>query len=433
MNIVVEDSGPCRKVLKVAVPGEGVREEYQHWLGKYTRKAQLDGFRPGRAPAALVERKFSDALKKETAESLVTRAYRKALEETKIEPINILEIRPDDLDRPDAPWNVAFTVEVAPEFDLPAYQGIPLKRQSVEVAEADVDAAVEELRMARATYEDLSEGPAEAEDLMAVDFEATVDGRPMEEVLPEAKGIGKAENFWTHLGRFSALPGFVEPFIGARVGEERIVQVEFPNDYAVAAVRGRSARYTAKVRALRRRRPAELNEAFLKEMGAPTVEELRNRVRRSLLRAREADEHRRLRNELAEFLVRSAPMDLPEEELRHAVQREIHEVVASLIRQGMTEEQVKEEKDSVFETARRVAEKRLRLRFILEKIARIEKIQVAESEVDREVEYLASSRGEDPAALRKRLEDNGGLVEIERYLLQMKATDFLLANAKVES
>jgi len=432
MKTVVQDSGPCRKVLNVEVPPEQVRAAHAAIVEEYRREARVDGFRPGRAPAEIVARKFAASIREDVRNRLAREAYDRAVADSKTAVFELVDFEADDFTAPDAVWKASYTVDVEPDFALPPYKGLVLPRQPIEISEAEVDRVLEGFRNDRATFEDAAGRPAAAGDMVCVDFAGLLDGRPVEEAIPESKGLGKAADFWVHLGEHSFMPGFVEALTGAAIGETRTVASVFPDDFPVAALRGRTVHYEVKVKGLRQRVLPDLSSpAFLQSVQAASLEELRNRVRDNLRGLRELQEDRRLRDEAVNLLLNAAPADLPSREIERVSERTIREIVESLHRQGMTEEQIRSQSDKILASARQSAARSVHSRFVLERIAREEGIAATAAEVDEDIRELARVRGEDPAALRKRIEEDDAMDDVRRAIVRRKVLDFILANAKV--
>lgn len=434
MKTEVEDSGPCRKVLNVEVAPEQVRAAHSAVVEEYRREARVDGFRPGRAPPEIVARKFAESIREDVRNRLAREAYDRAVAESKAAVFELVDFKADDFTAPDVVWKASYTVDLEPDFALPSYKGLNLPRQPIEISEADVDRVLEGIQNDRATFEDVTGRPAASGDMVCVDFSGLLDGRPVEEAIPESKGLGKAADFWVHLGEHSFMPGFVEALTGAAIGDTRSIESVFPDDFPVAALRGRTVQYEVKVKGLRQRVLPDLSSpAFLESVRAASLEELRNRVRDNLRELREQQEERRLRDEAVNLLLSATPTDLPSREIERVSERMIREIVESLHHQGLTEEQIRSQSDKILASARQSAARSVHSRFVLERIAREEGIEATAHEVDAEIRDLARVQGEDPAALRRRIEEDDALDNVRRAIVRRKALDFIIANAKVNA
>lgn len=434
MKTVVEDSGPCRKVLKVEAPPERVRTVYDQVVQEFRKEAHLDGFRKGHAPAELVARKYASSIRSDVRDRLVREAYDHALAESKLDVFELVDLQLDEIASPDSAWRATFTVDVRPDFPLPNYKGLLIPRQKVEVTDADVDRVLEGLRADHATYEDVEGRPAAAGDLVRVDFSGTLDGRPVEEAVPESRGLGRANDFWVYMGEESALPGFVEGLTGANVGEQRTIASNFPADYSIKSLAGRTVVYEVKVTGLRQQvLPAADHPEFLKSLGVSTLDELREKIRSRLLAVREHEENRRRRAEAVEQLLRATPTDLPSAEVARATDERVRRVVRMMAQRGISEENIRAQSSQVLAMARQAAVKDVHAQILFERIAEAEKIQVSRSEVDAAIRQIALVQGADPEKLRERMVESGGWERLRDSILHEKVLDFIMAHAREEA
>lgn len=434
MKTVVEDSGPCRKVLRVEAPPERVRTIYDQVVQEFRKDAHLDGFRRGHAPAELVARKYADSIRADVRDRLARETYDHALAESKLDVFELVDLQLDEVTSPDSAWRATYTVDVRPDFPLPNYKGLLLPRQKVEVTEDEVDQVVEGLRADRATYKDIEGRPAAAGDLVRVDFSGTLEGRPLEEVVPESRGLGRATDFWLHLHEQSFLPGFVESITGASVGEQRTITVNFPSDFSIPAVRGLTVIYEVKVTGLREQvLPAADEPEFLKSLGVSTLDELRSQIRRRLIAIREQEENRRRRAEAVEQLLRATPTDLPSREVSRVTDERVRSMVEMLVQRGLPDEKIREQSGQILATARQAAVKDVHARILFERIAAAEGIQVSRDEVDEAIRQIALAEGEDPNKFLERAKDSGGWYRVWESLLSRKVLDFILAHAREEA
>jgi len=432
MKVTIENVGSCQKRWTVAVPAERVRAEYETALDAYCREARLDGFRPGRAPRALVEKRFGERVRSEVNNRLRHEAFQAALREAGRPPLVVLDLNAPPLDPAGGEWSVVFSVEVEPEFDLPPYKGLTLQRRPVQVEETDIEQAIVSLRRDQARFEAVQDRTAERGDLVRIDFEGSLDGRPLEEALSEAHGLGKAEDFLLYLGEESPLPGFVEAHLGVRVGDTRTVESHFPDDFSFAPLRGRTVRYETRVKEVQRPVLPELTEEWLKQWGVTSADELRARIREGLHEHRTVEENRRLQDEAWQVVMGQVQMDLPPIRLQELQRLWLAEIVHRMIRGGASEAVIKERAQEIVKLATDRATEELRTRFVVEKIARTEQISVEEKDMNEEFQRIGLVRNEPPEELRKRLETSGGVEDVRQIILRRKVINFILAHARVE-
>jgi trigger factor len=428
MHTRMEEVDPCRKTLNVSVEWAEVAPEYDRLLGLYAAAAQVPGFRKGKAPAAVVERRFARDLTEETKERLVPRFYRAVIAAEKLKPVAVVQVTDVALVRNQS-FSFRVTVDLPPVFKLPKYQKVVLKDQTRPVADEDVDRALESLLTQLARYEDVQGRKSRETDLVQIDYRGEIDGRPITELSPDCSGLGAATDFWAQVGQPEILPGFAEGLRDLEVGETRVLKVAFPGDYQVAAVAGKSATYTLALKAIRQRVLPAMDEAFFKSVGVDSEEQLRGRIRDQMHASAERDETARRREEVSKFLVEKTEMDPPrslvEEETRHV----FYSMVRGMIRQGVPRETMEQQRAGIAARAGVIGGERVRLRFILEAIAAQERIEVRDEDFERALAQMAEQRQMSVEALRAELTRRDELERVRTDVLCDRTMAALVAAA----
>jgi trigger factor len=259
-----------------------------------------------------------------------------------------------------------------------------------------------------------------------------VEGRAIEELAPKAAGLGKGKDFWMIAdNENSFLPGFAEGLVGANVGEKRQVFVDFPADFPEAAVAGKKATYFTDVKGVREKKPAQLDESFLKSLAVDSEQTLRSRVKADLQRMREGAEKRRQTGEMIQFLLKNTALDVPESVLAQETRNEVYDIVQQTTYSGASKEEIEGRKEEIFDAATRTATERVKLRYILRRIAGLEKVEVQKGELDGRIALLAQQRGVPADKLRADLEERRTLGRIEEEIRLNKTLDLLLEQAKL--
>jgi trigger factor len=399
-------------------------------LDAYARVAQVSGFRPGKAPARVIEQRFSRQIQEDAKDRLIPRFYREALAGEKLQVVGIVGLSDVVLDRGKG---LAFkaTVDVAPEFRLPRYRKIPLREAAVEVSDADVDKALLRLRESLARFEDVAGRPAQRGDLVRIDFRGESEGRPVQELAPACAGLGEGKDFWALLDEPEFLPGFVDGIAGMQVGHEKAVTVRFPADFRVKEVAGRTAAYQVVLRALRERRLPAVDAEFLKTMEVETEQALRDGIRRRLTEAAQQNERNRLRNDIARYLLEKTAVDIPQSVAERERALTARNMAQNIALHGGTEEDIQRHRGDILSAAERTSAERVKLSYILAKIAGAEGIGVEDAEVDARVAQIAGRRGMTPERLRAELEEDDGVEWIRAQARAEKTLDYLLAEARL--
>lgn len=431
MKVKVEDSGPCRKVLSVDAPAEAVAEEYEKVVGAYAKAARIPGFRKGKAPANVVESRYRKGIIEDAKERLLPLLYRKALEEKDIHAVAVVDVSDVELAK-DNGMSFRVTFDVAPEFKLPKYRKISLKRKRVEVDDTEADETFTRLIDGFATFEDV-EGEAAGEgDLVNIDYKGVCEGRSVGEFASDCAGLGEGTDFLAMVGEPEFLPGMAAHLKGMSPGEQKEIEVDFPGDFRVPGVAGKSAVYSVKVNGVRRKVLPELNADFLKRFEVGSEDELRAKVRADLLEAAEEREKDRLKGEITAFLLSKVSFDLPESIVEHEKNAAVRSIINRSAMSGASREQIEERKDDILDAATRSSTERVKLSYILGRIADEQDIKVADAEVDRRVEMLAPRYRMTVERLRAELEKRDGMDGLRDDIRAEKTLDFLLENAKIK-
>jgi len=431
MQVEVKEAGPCRRELRISFPADRVESEYGKMLAAYKNQAKIPGFRPGKAPVNLVEKRFAKDILEELKERLIGVGYHEAIQQEKMDVVSVLEVRDVSFGRNQ---DMAFTVmlDIPPVFDLPEYRKIKLQAKEVSVTDDEVQQALTELRQRFGTLEEKSEGTIARGDLVQMDYEASFGGKKIEEVAPGALRLGRAEGAWLYADEHAFIPGLGEAVIGSAVGDAASIPVEFGTDFPEKAIAGQKAEYRVTIKGMRQMKMAEINEEFLKRLGAVSEEALREDIRTDLQQHKEQEEISRRKNEIMKTLMDAVSFDLPESVVNEETSSAISDIVRSSAQRGVTDEALMEKKDEIFEAASRSAKDKVKLRYILHKIATAENMEVSDADYRNHVARAAMGYGMDPEKLLKDIEGKNRKERIIDDIRVGRALDFVLAEADVQ-
>src|SRR6266571_8905507 len=233
MKIEVEAQPGSVSTLRIELPPEEVSKEWDAIASSFARLAKIPGYRPGKAPRSVIEKRFRKEIHEELTKKLVSKSYYDAIEQKQLRVVSLTNLEDVQFGE-DKSMRFRATVVTAPEFELPKYKNIPVQLPSIKIAKEDVDLALERLREQSADFVDVPERGLEMEDFAVIDFDGAIDGKPIAELAPEAsKNLQGGKKFWLRLASDNFLPRFVEQIVGMKPGETRSVQVEFPVDFPV--------------------------------------------------------------------------------------------------------------------------------------------------------------------------------------------------------
>lgn len=430
MNVTVENLAPCRKLVRIEVEAREVDGAYEKMTAQFQREVRLPGFRPGKAPREMVVKTYADEIEKEVKRRLIGEHYKRAMNEHKINVVGYPDIEEIQFGRGQV-LQFAATVETAPEFELPEYKKLPIQRESSSVTEADIEGALKVLQEQRSTYIDVDR-IAQAGDYVVVNYAGTSDGKPFTEFSPTARGLTEQKNFWMHIQADSFVPGFTEQLVGAKAGEHRTVTVDFPSDFVAPQLSGLKGVYEVDVVQVKERMFPELNDDFAKSYDAEDLDRLREGVRKDLQNELNLKQRRSSRIQIIRGLLSRVRFDLPESLVQSETNNVVREIVKENLDRSVSKEVIDKQKDEIFNLAASSAKDRVKVSFLMNRIAEKEGIRIEHDEIMQRILYIAHQNKIKPEKLIKQLKEQGGISEIHVELLNNKVLDFLELNAQVE-
>ena len=430
MNVTVESLAPCKKLMRVEIDAQQVDEAFEAVTKDFRREANLPGFRPGKAPKEMVLRKYESQILDETKRKLISDAYRKAVEEQKLDVLGRPDIEEIQFNR-GQPLQFAATIETAPEFELPDYKGLPIQRELQTVTDADVERALNLLREQRVSFAKV-ERPVQSGDIAVVNYTGTCEGKPITETAPTAKGLTEQKNFWVEATPNSFIPGFADQLMGAKAGDKRTVTVDFPADFVTPQLAGKKGSYEVEVVEVKEKVLPPLDEALAKAYGAEDLEKLRAGVRRDLENELKFKQDKTLRNELVRALLGRVNFDLPETAVAQETRNVVYDLVQENTKRGVPRQVIEQQKEQIFSVATNNAKERVKVQFLLQKIAEKEDLKVSQEEIAHRIHHLAGLYQIPADKFLKDLKKRNGLIEIYDQIMNEKVIDFLQQNAKIE-
>lgn len=430
MNITVENLAPCRKLLRVEVDAKTVDEAFETITKDFQKQAALPGFRPGKAPRNLVLKKYEADIKDEVKRKLIGEHYRKALDEKKISVIGYPDIEEIQFGHGQA-LLFAATVETAPEFQLPEYKGLPAKREAKSVTEADVERALGLLAQQHTKFETVAR-ELKTGDIAVVNYTGTCDGKPVLETAPTAKGLTEQKNFWVDIAPGSFIHGFADQLIGAKAGDKRTVTVDFPADFVTKPLAGKKGTYAVEVVEVKEKVLPPVDDALAKKYDAENLAKLREGVQRDLENELKYSQAKAVRGQVVRALLNAATFDLPETAVAHETRNVVYDLVRENTQRGVARDMIEKQKEEIYSAATQSAKERVKLAFLVQRIAEKEGIQVSQDEVLKRVQSLAVAYQIPLEKFLKDLQKRNGVAELYDQIAHEKVLAFLEQNAKIE-
>ncbi|MGE8480946.1 MAG: trigger factor, partial [Pseudomonas shirazensis] len=311
MQVSVENTSALERRMTIAVPAERVETEVNKRLQQTARRAKVAGFRPGKVPMSVIRQRYEEAARQEAFGDLVQSSFYEAVVEQKLNPAGAPAVEPKSFEKgKDLEFVAIF--EVFPEFTVAGFDSINVERLSAEVADADLDNMLEVLRKQNTRFETV-ERAAQIDDQVNIDFVGKVDG--------EEFAGGSAKGTQLVLGSGRMIPGFEDGLVGAKAGEERVVNVTFPEDYQNLDLAGKAAEFTITVNSVSAPQLPELNEEFFAQFGIKetTLEGFRTEVRKNMERELRQAIKTKVKNQVMDGLLAANPIEVPKALLENEV------------------------------------------------------------------------------------------------------------------
>ena len=432
MNIVVEKQPKCIATLNVEVPAADVAARREKIASTYASQAKIAGFRPGKAPKNVIQKRFGKQISEELTEALFEEACDQALEK---ESLKVLDFGfPNNLnERPDGSIVFDTKLILAPEITLPEYKGIEVKAPSTEITDAELDEQLQSLRERLAEFEDVAGRALQADDIAIVDFTTTVGGQPLTEVIGD-KGqyLAKRENHWLPVKEGAFLPGYAVQLIDMNIGDEKDVTISLGEDFPFEDLRGKEITLHTTLRGIKASKLPELDDAFAEKLvPGKSLSDLKDLIRGNMSQEKAKQIGEFKVNQIVEHLNKSVSFDLPEEIVMRETQNQADSLVEEGSKQGASEEEMMERQQEIFSVATQRAVTNLRTNFLLQEIAAAEKITVPDANLLAHIQRIAESRKQPIKKVIKDLQRTRRIQSIRNSLLIGLTIDFLVEHAKV--
>ena len=434
MKVEVEKQPGSVSTLQIELPPEEVSKEWDAIANSFARFAKIPGYRPGKAPRAVIEKRFRKEIQDELTKKLVSKSYHEAIEQEQLRVASLANIEDVQLSE-DKSMRFRATVVTAPEFELPEYKNIPVQLPETTVSEPEIDAAVERLRDQSADFVDVPGRGLEMEDFAVIDFEGSSDGKPISEIAPQAsKNLHGGKKFWLRLASDNFLPKFCEQIVGQKPDETRTVTVDFATDFPVKELAGKQANYSVTLREIKQKILPALDDAFAaKLIPEKSLSDLHKIIEHDLAHEKEHERERAKEGQVVKYLHERIQFELPPALLKTETRRILGELVQRNRERGVTDEMLKDKEKELIESAAGLAAHRLKTNFILHRIAERENIKVSREDINARLREEAARYNIPVEKVRKELQEHDGVDAFAEQILLGKTLDFLKANVSVEA
>ena len=384
MKTETKNLDKCQVQLTVTLDAEETKGIVKDVEKVFLREAQLPGFRKGKVPIQIIRKEFASGLKQEIERAMFQKKYPDAVKAEGLEEVAVADVK--DMKYGDEGGAFTAIVEVKPKFKLPTYKGLKIEAKDAKVEDAAVTAQLERLRAAYAKYEDAKEGEAVADgDFVQIDYEGMVGKKKILEINPEAKIVGEGKGFWTQVEEGRFLPEILEAVKGMKAGETKEgIKAKFDKDSAPEGLKGEKAVYTVTLKSFRRR-ILPTDAEFAEKAKAESVEKLTATIRESMEKSAVEQEAARRENAAVELLLKKVDFDVPDSQVRRAMDGYLQELAQRAQYSGLDASYFEQNREKILKDAEDAATKQVRLWYVLDEIAKAEKIEAKDEEKGKKV------------------------------------------------
>ncbi|MES2692470.1 MAG: trigger factor [Verrucomicrobiota bacterium] len=433
MNVQLNNVSATRKNLVVTLDPSEVDAEHKASVGEIAKLARIPGFRPGKAPAAMIAKRFNKEIAEDFKQKVVAKAYRTAMEQEKLDVLNVVDVQEGTIEAGTAA-NVTIVLDVRPDFTIPEYLDLPTEITGTDATDVEVDNVIQGLRGEKADFKP-ADRPAQKGDYVKLAYEGKIDGQAITELVPDKQLYGKVPQTWEEVegANEGVIPGLGKQLAGLKPGDKKDITITFPAEFAAApALAGKTAVYAVEVQEIRERVLPELNAEFFKAQQVDDLPGLQAQVRNNLKMQKEYQNRTTQRRQVTEYLAGKVDFPVPDSLVESETQNVLRQFIEENMRRGVPAEQFEKDKKDLYDGAKKAALNRVKLQLILAKIAEKEKITVTNDDLNNFIYREAMRTGTKGDKLVKQLTgDREQLRAVQQNIIFDKSVDFLVSKAKV--
>jgi len=436
MNITVEQQPECTATLRAEIPADLVSKERKGIVKAFGAQAKIPGFRPGKIPVKVIEKRFGNDIKQELESRLINDACTEALKQN--EDLKVLHFKnPESITlNDDGSFTFTMPLVLAPTFELPEYKGIEVKLPSADATDEELQRELDGVLERYADYKDVTDRSLESSDIAVIDFTSTLEGQPLEEALGKPAGIlGGKEDYWVKLQDDAFLPGFSEQLEGAALDESREITCAVGDDFPLEDLRGKDLVLSVTVKGIKVQELPELNDEFVAETlqfgEDKTVDDLKSLISEQITQQKTQQINESKVNQIVEQLIERVDFDLPQELIDAEAQGAADDMVARGAEAGLSDEEIQAQQADIIATSQVQARNNLKTNFLLQDIAEAEKIEVTDQDLIERIGAMAQQAKKPVKKYIREIQKSGQINSIRNSILIGKAIDFLVDNANI--
>lgn len=412
----------CTTLFEIEVPKETIDKAFEDIYVEIAKSANIPGFRAGKAPKELVKKHYSKEAKKEVMNQVIPDAYQKAVWEHKIEPIGYPEIT-DLIFEEGKMMTFKAKVDTRPKFQLKSYKGIQIDKKKSALSGEDINKALENLREYSAKYVAVEDRPVQLNDYVVSDLDCVVDGKSAHK---------KRENLWLYVDKESLMSGLTEKMIGMKKGEERDIEVALPEKYPDKTLAGKTAKYHVNVKDIKVRSLPSVDDEFAKDLGKDNLEQLKKEIAEALEKKMTSDSEIAVENQLLDKLIDENSFAVPSNLIKKQAHLMAENAKAKLREKGFKKEEIDRKDDEFAGRFKDDAARRVRLMFILDRIATDEAIEADDKDLENAYKTISIQTGKNEKEIKDYYEKEALKDNLLERVREEKTIEFLLKNADIK-
>ena len=424
VKVEVETLSEVKRKLLIEVPSSEVSEEVDRAYRELGKRAKIKGFRPGKAPRSVLKLYYQKQIDQDVSDALVRRSLNEALKEQDLKPVNLSWPEPPPAVVPGQDYRYSVELEVTPEFEVRDYQGLELSAPQVEVSDAEVAARLEEIRQQNALLKPPRESrPVQTGDFVVLDYQAYFAGQPAE--------AGKAEGTYVEVGSGKFNADFEKSLLGLQEGAESRFPVDLPNDFANPLLAGKSVEFQVKILEVKEKVVPDLDDTFAKSLGGnfPSLDALRQAIREDIIKGKERERQAILEHQAQDQLIARHVFELPPSLIQQEQENLFREQWERYNQYGLNPAQM--DHTTLLEVLKPMAERRARVKILLERLADQEGLSVEVAELEATLARIAVHGGKDVNEVRKFYQERGLMGPLREQLRGEKTMKLLLDRASI--
>ncbi len=413
--------------IKVTVEQEKVNEIFKDVYSDFSKRVKIPGFRAGRVPVNIIEMNLGkEYINQQVAEKLIKDSYNTALEESKYDPIDVPKIDLVQIEK-DKPFIYTMILELKPEFEIPSLEDISLERKLHQVSDQQVDEELEKIREGHGRLKEVEGRVSKPDDFLIVDYEAFLDGKPLDDSKKEKQIIQLGERI---------PPEFNENLVGVKPDDEKDIKVKIPEQVEDKKIAGKEIIYKVKVSEIKEKELPELDDDFAKSVGDyEKLDDLKEFVKKQLVAQAKFESDREFQDSLMEKISEKCNFEVPEILIEKQLEKMMDDLKEDLKMRNMSLEAyydlIKADEEKVKQEYRVIAEKQIKQELIIDKVITDNEITATEEDVNNKIDEIAESTNQKPLKVRAMFERNNTLENLKEQIKREKAIDILSEKVKV--